>query len=340
MIPASAVSLVLEPTGRPYYVVAPAYDERSAGNRVLHLLAQVLLRHRVAAFVADIGLGSVGRGPFSGPIAVPTLTPSIVRRHERDGVVPIVIYPETVQGNPLGAATVVRYYLNYPGVLGGPTSFDDDEIRVGYSSRLAASVGTDLVLTIPTSDPDVFRPLPNPGDLVLAYANKARRSTTLVAVPSRAVEITPRWPARADLPGVLARGRVMHVWEDSALITEAQLSGCPVVLHAVAGVTEGILHDELGTSGYALDDEDTSLAEARASLPEFRRRYEQLAIRLPDQVVEFVERTQGLSAIHASVDVRRLRRRSAVVPAPSALAIAHARWTDLRAQITSGLRRR
>lgn len=168
----------------PYYIVAPAYTETSAGTRVLHLLAQALLRIGMPAYIVDVKSGPVTKRAFSGPVAVPTLTDAVVREHHACGLNPIAVYPEILAGNPLRAATVVRYFLNYPGLLGGPKEFPDTDIRLAFSQRLADASGANMVLYLPTSDPRVFRAQPGlRRDLVLAYAHKYRATGARPAIP-------------------------------------------------------------------------------------------------------------------------------------------------------------
>lgn len=57
-------------------------------------------------------------GPFPNPVAR--------KRADLDGAV--VIYPEIVEGNPLGASRVVRWFLNKPGNFTGRTGFGPNDL--------------------------------------------------------------------------------------------------------------------------------------------------------------------------------------------------------------------
>lgn len=104
----------------PYYIVAPRYIGTSAGIRALHLLCHWLNLKGERAFMA---LQYVELGPnVSFDLQTPILTPEIVDYHYQQGLQPIVIYPEVVAGNPLEADCVVRWLLNFPGLLGGTTA--------------------------------------------------------------------------------------------------------------------------------------------------------------------------------------------------------------------------
>ena len=78
-----------------FVVTAPPYSDKSAGIVMLYLLRDEL---KGLGYDAEIM-------PFDKPITIPDDT--------------IVIYPEVVDGNPLGAKNVVRYYLNREGMASG-----------------------------------------------------------------------------------------------------------------------------------------------------------------------------------------------------------------------------
>jgi len=78
-----------------FVVTAPPYSDKSAGIVMLYLLRDEL---KGLGYDAEIM-------PFDKPITIPDDT--------------IVIYPEVVDGNPLKAKNVVRYYLNREGMASG-----------------------------------------------------------------------------------------------------------------------------------------------------------------------------------------------------------------------------
>lgn len=50
----------------------------------------------------------------------------------------IVVYPEIVDGNPLGAAHVVRWFLNKPGALTGKTNYGEGELYFYFDKHFDA----------------------------------------------------------------------------------------------------------------------------------------------------------------------------------------------------------
>lgn len=97
----------------PYSVFCPNFDITSGGIRVMWGLLGWLLA--------------------KGQIAQPNT------RYSGDF---IAIYPEIVQGNPLGATKIIRYILNRPGYMAmngvpGPSSFDPTDSQYYFSQLFA-----------------------------------------------------------------------------------------------------------------------------------------------------------------------------------------------------------
>lgn len=278
----------------PYYIVAPKYVGTSAGIRALYMLCRALNSRGESAYMVDIGLGGPP-GPFIGPdLAVPQISESMAKTHTHRGRVPIVVYPETIRGNPLDATCPVRYILNYPGLLGGPDQFNPDEMLWAYSGVLGRAAGTANVMCIPASDPRIWTPDPTvqERDLRLVYAPKLRMLGGQVADHGRVIEIQRGVPSRPALRELLRRAEVIYVYENSAIAIEAMLTGCPVIFMENEHFTEPILGDELGWNGMVWGDFPGAIGQARESIPEGRRRYLELFAAFGKQLDLFVESTQ------------------------------------------------
>jgi hypothetical protein len=76
----------------------------------------------------------------------------------------IMLYPEVTDGNPANAKRRIRYVLNVPGKIGGPTRYDDDEMVFYYapafleSAQAATSelLTPDRLLPIEVMEPELF----------------------------------------------------------------------------------------------------------------------------------------------------------------------------------------
>lgn len=55
--------------------------------------------------------------------------------HNKDIRNSIIVYPEIISGNPLGAKRVVRWLLNKPGLISGKIDFGDDDLFFYYNEH-------------------------------------------------------------------------------------------------------------------------------------------------------------------------------------------------------------
>jgi hypothetical protein len=132
---------------RPEFIIfTPSYSETVGGIIALHVLCQRLneLGYSAAlwpsetptrlqfnwqslAAKADYYLHRRWRwfwqGPFSSPLA-----------HARDVRSAVVVYPEIVAGNPLGAKKIARWFLHKPGFHSGEVRFGTNEIYFFYDA--------------------------------------------------------------------------------------------------------------------------------------------------------------------------------------------------------------
>ena len=93
---------------------------------------------------------------------------------------PLVIYSETVPGNPLKAKKVIRYLLNFSGALGGPVKFPTNELLIAFSKKIALHYGAvnntnePNVLFLPPIDPREFMKQEEKEGFQVVYAGKYR----------------------------------------------------------------------------------------------------------------------------------------------------------------------
>jgi hypothetical protein len=156
-------------------VWAPDFDEKSGGNIVLHLLAHMLLDMGLEVYVSNFTLPKRGAetagllsriretlrhynrrrrhwrakkrnpalrmGRYSDVVthsAMPVPTVPDLRGRKF-----VAVYPEIIDGNPLGATHVVRWLLYHPGFHAPGTRFTENEL-VFYYQRAFLPEGQEL----------------------------------------------------------------------------------------------------------------------------------------------------------------------------------------------------
>lgn len=283
------------PLRNPYYILAPRYMRTSAGMRALHLLCHTLNQRGQVAYLV---LTSYSATPICPDLLTPLLTPAIARYHHEKGLTPIVVYWEAITGNPLGAECVVRYVLNFPGLLGGTTTYDSSEILYGYSGVLAEAVGVpDNVLFVPTVDLAVFHP--GPGDQKRSgrcfYAAKYKivHGASVSDDVRDSVEITSTYPAtQAEIAELFRRSERFTCYENTALALEAILCGCPAVFIPNPHLSELIALRELGRDGCAWGTDSAEIARATSTVPLVYESYRRACENYWHQLDRFIQVTQ------------------------------------------------
>lgn len=185
--------------------------------------------------------------------------------HNSKNCIFVAIYPESIPGNPLGTKNIVRWILNTPGLLGGPITFKNETIW-SYSNQLAIQyeqLGNDRpeTLFIPAVEiHEIIRQSKLNKDengYDLLYAQKFRALDGIPEVKSEnLIEITrfnKNSTSRKETLSLLGGARSLHVFENSTIITEAQLLGIPVIAYKNFGFEFLIAKDELGEQGVSWD---------------------------------------------------------------------------------------
>lgn len=265
----------------PIYIYAPPYKEYSAGVRTLYYLCHILNQLGHLSWIVESEKLKDDVSYTSGFLNAPLLTSAIAKSHFELGLPPIVIYPETVIGNPLNAQLVARWLLSYPGSIGGPTSFEETDFCFAYSASIARAHGGDLpVVFIPpvsTSELEQIReiyPLKERPIDGLVYAGKYRGFVGNPRLPEWAprgdyLEIWregPRKQSRGEVLQLIANSKVLFAFENTTLITEAILLGTPVVLVKSEFFSELIALDELTDCGSAWSTSPNAISLATESL--------------------------------------------------------------------------
>ncbi|KJS71853.1 MAG: hypothetical protein JM57_06375 [Comamonadaceae bacterium BICA1-1] len=274
--------------GQPYYIVAPAYDHRSAGVRLLHQLCSLLNQMGHEAYVDSptLGLG----------LWTPQLNDAVKLAHYKSGKKPIVICSEAVKGTPTQLGQPVRLVLNLPGKPGGDSSYGSVELLYTYHRAFHA---TAPLLRLPILDLSEIRKdcLPQAQRSKVAYYhNRYSANGGLVRdFGPNVVEISKHSPAtHRETLQILKEAKILYTYENSAIVAEAILSGCavvflpnPVSLQKYDKVLE---LDHL--SGIAWGEDPAGVQRALDTVHLAAQEFEQLHSDWVEQLQSFIEHTQ------------------------------------------------
>lgn len=301
------MSLAIIPSVKraPYYIVAPTYTRFSAGVRCLHLLCHWLNRQGERAYI--VPFFAEDESPINIDLLTPLLTTEIIEHHYTMGVSPIVVYPEVITGNPLEADCVVRWVLNFPGLLGGDKHYTDNETIFCYSKVLAEAVGCDeKILHLPVINTEVFKPnataRTRKGSAVYIGKYQSVHHGEIFGVPDDAIKIFNLGHQDTQTPEEIANifrsVEVFYVFENTALAMEAILCGCPVVCMVNEWFDKPISLNEFGMDGIAWGNSQDEVKRAFESVEKGSKNYEKLADQFFIQLKEFIELSQTKAALY------------------------------------------
>ncbi|BBT39276.1 Glycosyl transferases group 1 [Pseudomonas guariconensis] len=250
----------------PYYVVAPDYRRTSAGIRVMHMLCDALMRSGYEAYITA--------GVVDPRLMTPRLTDEIRERHQSQGVEPIVIYPEVIDGNPLAGNVVVRYLLNHPGFFGAVSPFEDSDILFSYTrGLLQPGMPDDRVMYMPAVDTTIFC-LPTdsairiPGKICYYQGRNGQAPVDPQLLTPDAVEITLGSPGTwEELAALFQQCEYFYCTEASGLAAEAVLCGCVAIILPNRYAPRPLSQHENNNYGVAWGNTPENIQRARETAP-------------------------------------------------------------------------
>jgi len=288
----------------PYYIYVPRWITSSAGIKAQHYLCHALNNlHQNAFLVFSEGMhDSVPR--VNPHLKTPILTSEIAEAFMRAGIEPIAIYSETIPDNPLNANFVVRYLMNYAGVLGGKESFSDAQYVIAFSKKIAEDyasrnkVEVPSILFLPPIDPRDFNKVDSKSNLQLIYAGKYR---SFVGKPPKigrreSIEIFrdgPNMQSREEVIQLLQKAEIVYSFENSSITTEAVLSGTPAYFVPNEFLGEVIAEHELGLGGIVLEDSELGIERARKTISEGIENYYNQVDYFFSSLQKFIEISQN-----------------------------------------------
>jgi hypothetical protein len=287
----------------PYYIYAPRWIDSSAGIKVLHYLCHALNQIGQEAYIVLSDPYFRTQPRINGKLNTPILTQEQAKMHVDSGRNPIVIYSETVKGNPLKSQNVVRYLLNYSGALGGNEYFPENELVISFSKNIAmdhaikADVQQSGILFLPPVDMNEFKLSTLKKPFQLVYAGKYR---SFVGTPPEVGDLPSieifrdgrEMQTREEVKKLLSEATVLYCFENSSIITESILSGTPVLLVSNPFLGNVIAEHELGWGGMRLYGEEDALSKAKNSILEGTEKYSASLELFWSSLEDFTEKSQ------------------------------------------------
>jgi hypothetical protein len=199
---------------RPYLLFTQfIYDEASAGMRALFKLVHELNLRGYDAYTSQEG------------------NPDWIQK-KWFGDHGIIIYPETITGNPLQCDKVVRWILFYPDFFQIPMNPDPDELTFSWDKKFI-TCEDNRILKIDVVEKELFNSIDLPDKpLYCSYFGKGRfNGLSRLPLTKGLIEIDYMSPNnRADLAALLRSTNILYTYDkDTMLNYEAILCGCKVV---------------------------------------------------------------------------------------------------------------
>jgi hypothetical protein len=194
-------------SNRKYIIIAPEYDPKSAGVRVLY---------RLAADLARAGFSARCRFAVN----------DMLDDEKRNA---IFIYPDTVSSNPYGARNVVRYLLMTAGFFGHDRDFPPSEYLYYYEKDFVLfGRDPDNILSVPLINPKRFEfksPSRRQGSAYCAIKFQNKKGQKVFDIPDDCERIT----YDTDLVELFGRIETLYMFDRTAIELEAQLAGIRIV---------------------------------------------------------------------------------------------------------------
>lgn len=262
----------------PYYVVAPGYDHKSGGNKVMHYLCHALnLAGEKACMITNKVNPELRTPYFSFKEEFTIINPSIA------------VYPELGSGNPVGSAVVVRYILSerYNMIL-----YDHSDIIYSFSPsfKIKEAVG---ILELPVVDPSVFYKDDKVEKTITTFYLGRNEGCTLNEITKNSTQITKDWPPTPkEVADLLRKSKIFYTYVATGLGEEALLCGTPVVVIPNEKYNEKTIYWGNHREGIAWGIDKVEIERAVTTLEAGRQRVLNRENIFWGQLKEFISYTQ------------------------------------------------
>lgn len=201
----------------PYIILAPSWNEKSAGVKALYQLCHDLRAYGQDAYMART-YSSANNPKLDNPFT-DKYTPDA-----------IVISPELFEGNVLNARKMVRYALNTVGFMGGPSDFPRTDMLYYFSKTFVHNNrDPENLLTPPLVDLDLFKDLNLPRFGACFVARKYKAHGGIVGNEAREwLELKDHDNTLKDIAKIFQTKNYFVCYENTYMMFEAVMAGCHV----------------------------------------------------------------------------------------------------------------
>jgi len=233
-----------------YFYCTP-YKKASAGVVTIHKIIDYFNRNNQPAYilVQNESIGAEGYNLSSeSKLKTPLLTENILNKHVSENKTPIIFYPDTVSENIFASENSCRMILYYDGILTGRSSLDSVEKEgIIFFSKLIKDRAKlkkslyEYIVSFPVADSEIisFNTQDSKnierkdifyydGKFTRNFGGKIPKNIKKYKKIDRGLKNSMK---QDELFENLKKAKLLHVFEDTALIYEALLLGCPVNIH-------------------------------------------------------------------------------------------------------------
>ena len=298
--------------GHLIVVYAPPYSEKCGGCQDLHLLVDLIntlcWKQEPAAYIYPfIGREkSFAHHPgYKTPILPTWISP---QDH-------IVLYPEIVHGNPLNSTNIIRWIMYFPGIHGGPKSFDSTDLIACYSWNFCQSLKGqlhDLVyLRLVDYQFEFFKNIEHLKSNRSGILYLKKKDTVMI----EGITITRNHTeqeliGKPLIPGIGKRARIEQLAQAeyfysydpySFIFVEAAMTGCVAVVVPFDNMTRSdwMMGDELEETRYGVAFGLEEVQNATKSLPLVLSHLRNLSGTYQDHVKRFLTNVWAKFEVHS-----------------------------------------
>jgi len=280
------------------YFYCTLFKNSSAGVQTIYYMIDYFNRNNQEAYILyqneTIGAQGYRKHEKNDNYLAPVLTEKILNDHINQNYIPIAIYPDTVAGNPLGFENICRLLLYYDGVFTKKSCLKNAKNEgVVYFSELikerasAENVLYDEIVSYPVGNSlnlNYNIDNDNNDDRTEEYYYDGKFTSNFSGIIPDNIKKLKKIDrglkesySQEEIFKRLKSAKILHIFEDTALIYEALLLGCPVNIHPKGYFykNQPLSHNEVNLYGTIskYDVSDNDIAKARKDLKNFYKEF-------------------------------------------------------------------